>query len=455
MPKVAVCSPALAGRLTRLAREARAVADRRRRPVLVWVSMPEEGAGPGWALPADGWVFCRPSAQARLWAAGRAWAVELAGTDRFRAAADAWRRVATDALAEGPLPPVALTGFAFAAAESADPWRGFPQGLVVVPRVLRVRLRGAEYLAASCVVGPEAGDEDVSRTVRALESVQEEETPGGPPEGQVVWSWPAEKAWQRELSAAEAACRSGVLQKVVLARCVEVATRARPGSVLQALAHRYPTCTSFAVCTGGSVFLGATPETLVRVRGGRVWAQALAGTAPRGADPEHDQRLREQLRTSPKEAREHELVASHVQEALTSVCTDVRRGGRGVLLLPNVQHLRTVLSGDLREDVGLLEVAGRLHPTPAVAGLPVAAATGWIGAHESVPRGWYAGLVGWTDASGNGTLWVAIRSALVQQGRAWAFAGCGVVAGSEPHRELAESQLKLRPILEALGVAGR
>jgi menaquinone-specific isochorismate synthase len=296
--------------------------------------------------------------------------------------------------------------------------------------------------------------EDWERTVRTVETVGPQRG-GSRPRAEVLRSWPAEEDWKAEVAAAEAACRSGALEKVVLARCVEVATEARPEAVLDTLAGRYPTCTSFAVSAGQAVFVGATPETLVRVRGERVWTQALAGTAPRGLDPQQDGTIRRRLLESPKEAREHDLVVSHLRQALGAVCADVRCGRRGVLLLPNVQHLRTRLSGRIQAPAGLLELAGRLHPTPAVAGLPVAAATEWIRGHESVPRGWYAGLVGWVDAAGGGAVVVAIRSALVQEGHAWAFAGCGIVAGSDPQRELEESRLKLRPLMEALGVAGR
>ncbi|MFN3286322.1 MAG: chorismate-binding protein, partial [bacterium] len=164
---------------------------------------------------------------------------------------------------------------------------------------MRVSVRGAEYVALSCLVTAQGGEEEVDRTVQLLESVQE--TPGGAwGRGEVIRALPLEQDWKLQVLEAEAACRSGELQKVVLARCVEVTTSVTPDGVLRVLSERYPTCTVFAVAREDATFLGATPETLVRVRRGRVWTQALAGTAPRGTDPDEDEVFRMQLVCSSK-----------------------------------------------------------------------------------------------------------------------------------------------------------
>ncbi|MCS7235457.1 MAG: isochorismate synthase [Armatimonadota bacterium] len=389
-----------------------------------------------------------------VWAAGEAWTVELAGPGRFGCAASRWRELAVRAVWEGPLRPVAFAGFAFGEGQTAGLWEGFPDGLLSVPRVLRVRVLGREYVALACVATPQGDEEEAERTVGLLDAVGQQH--GEPPVRAEVVRWlPPDGRWRSQVQAAEAACRSGHLEKVVVARCVELSTSASEDAALRSLSTRYPTCTAFAVSRPQGVFLGATPEVLARVRRGRVWTQALAGTAPRGSGRRQDGLLRAQLLASPKEAREHELVAAHLRQALADLCRDVRERPREVVALPNVHHLRTRFSGRLNPGLGLLEVAGRLHPTPAVAGLPVPDACAWVRENESLPRGWYAGAVGWVDFSGQGELVVAIRSALVRDGRAWAFAGCGVVAGADPDREVRESQLKLQPVLEALGVRAR
>jgi isochorismate synthase len=452
MPRVTALPAQLLRGFADLARRARAASVRGGGPVLVWASTRVEPLGLPWALTSPGWVWAKPARGLAVWASGETWAAEVSGAGRFSEAARAWRRVAQGALWEGPLAPVAFAGFAFDAWRGTGLWEGFPEGVVAVPRVLRARIRGSEYLAVGCLVGPEGGGDEVERTLQALEGAEEASSEAT--WGQVLRQLPSPERWMAEVERAEAACRAGVLRKVVLARCVEVAVRATPDAVLRRLQDRYATCTVFAVARAGAVFLGASPERLAWVRRGRVVTQALAGTAPRGALPQEDQRLRAQLQESAKEAHEHELVAGHVRDALRPLCVALHQGRRGVVVLPDLQHLRTPFRGRLTDAVGILEVGGRLHPTPAVAGLPVQAATQWIRQHEPVPRGWYAGTVGWVDVCGAGELSVAIRSALLREGRGWAFSGCGVVAGSQPPREYQESQLKLRAVLEALGVQG-
>lgn len=447
MAQLAVVPSNLVRRFVDLVQEARSVA-KRRGGVLVWASGKLGSAGLPWALPRPGWVWAKPG-RVWAWAVGEAWSVETVGPHRFEEAARAWRKAAEQVAAAGPVRPLAFAGFAFDS-RGTGPWEGFPEGVLTVPRVLRLRVRGADYLALACLLRPGEEQEEVDRTLQALEALPQ--AARGTASGYVVRQFPPAGRWMVEVAQAEAACRAGPLQKVVLARCVEVATEANPDSVLQRLQQSYPTCTTFAVARQDAVFLGATPETLVRVRRGRVLAEALAGTSPRGTTPEEDAYIQSQLCNDPKEAREHELVAQYLQQALCPVSNRLRAGPRQVLALPNVLHLRTRFSGRLLHGTDALQVAGRLHPTPAVAGLPVAAAREWVRQHESFCRGWYAGVLGWVDGQGGGELVVSIRSALLRAGRAWAFAGCGIVAGSTPDREYQESQVKLQPVLEALGV---
>jgi len=450
MPELGSYPASVARGFQDLARRARALATRWGLPVLVWASGMREPSRSEWALHARGWVWRKPSAGVSVWAAGCAWEVRLHGPARFLDAASAWGRLAAGAVAEGPVRPVAFAAFAFQTGSTTGPWKSFPDGLLTVPRVLRVRVGWREYLALGCVVGPEE-DGEVEHTLQVVDSAREApaELSG---EARLVRCAPEEDRWEQAVKEAEAACRAGHLHKVVVARCVEAAACASADRVLHHLSTRYPTCTTFAVCVQGAVFLGATPETLVRVRGGHVRTQALAGTAPRGRGAEQDEAFRYHLRSSPKEAREHHLVLTHLQQVLRPLCTTLRTGHQTVVRLANVQHLRTTLTGQLREPRALLELAGHLHPTPATAGMPVQAALDWIRAREPVARGWYAGAVGWVDPAG-GELAVALRCALLRDGRAWAFAGCGIVAGSDPQREWEESQLKLRPVMEALGMA--
>ena len=238
----------------------------------------------------------------------------------------------------------------------------------------------------------------------------------------------------------------GEAQKIVAARCVEArfASSASARPVLERLAERHRGCTRFAMRLDGVTFLGATPERLVRLAGGRVETEALAGTAPPGDEAA--------LVASVKDAAEHAFVVRAIEEALAPfiVGNDVARSPAPVIkALSDVVHLHTPFSGQLREPVHLLDIAAALHPTPAVGGVPRAVALEHIRAHEP-SRGWYAGPFGVFDARGEGELVVAIRSGLLHGSRAWAWAGGGIVRDSVPRAELEETRLKLRPVLGAL-----
>jgi isochorismate synthase len=190
---------------------------------------------------------------------------------------------------------------------------------------------------------------------------------------------------------------------------------------------------------------------LVRVEGTRIQATCLAGSAPRGASEGEDQRLGEALLASGKERHEHALVLDALRDALAPVCRELTIPEAPVLLQTrNIQHLHTPLEGVLADSATVLELVELLHPTPASAGLPRAGALALLRTQEAFDRGWYAGPVGWMDRTGSGEFVVAIRSALVAEQEASLYAGCGIVAGSDPDQEYAESSLKLMPMLWAL-----
>jgi isochorismate synthase len=240
--------------------------------------------------------------------------------------------------------------------------------------------------------------------------------------------------------------------------------RAPLARILRALREAHPRCAVFAVAPatrGGEaapVFAGATPELLARVSGRSVEAQALAGSAARGRTALHDARVRRALLTSAKERREHEVVVAALREALAPLCEEIAFEEQPhALCLSGLQHLETRVRARLgcSESVRLLELAARLHPSPAVLGAPRAAAARWRSAHEALERGWYAGGIGAFDANGDGELFVALRCALLRGERARLFAGAGIVAGSRPEAEARETRLKLRALLGALSEASR
>jgi menaquinone-specific isochorismate synthase len=258
--------------------------------------------------------------------------------------------------------------------------------------------------------------------------------------------------WEQTVAEAVAAIRAGGLRKVVLARDV-FATADEPIDarvLLRRLALQYPDCFTFS-CDG---MIGATPELLVRRAGNQVSALVLGGTLPRGADPAQDEALGEELLASAKNNEEHAYAVDSIREALGPLCQMLDVEARPSLLkFPNLQHLGTRVRGILADGTAprsALALAAAVHPPAAVCGTPAVTALELIRDLEHMDRERYAGPVGWVDASGNGEWGIALRCGQLSGRTARLFAGCGIVAGSEPAAELAETLVKLQPMRGAL-----
>jgi len=258
--------------------------------------------------------------------------------------------------------------------------------------------------------------------------------------------------WEQAVAEAVAAIKAGGLRKVVLARDV-FATAAEPIDarvLLSRLAARYPDCFTFA-CDG---MVGATPELLVSRDGDQVSALVLGGTLPRGADQAEDEALGAELLASAKNNEEHAYAVVSIREALEPLCETLEVEARPALLkFPNLQHLGTRVRGTLADGgtpKSALALAAAVHPPAAVCGTPTGTALELIRELEHMDRERYAGPVGWMDAEGNGEWGIAIRCAQLSGRTARLFAGCGIVAGSQPPAELAETLVKLQPMRGAL-----
>lgn len=354
---------------------------------------------------------------------------------------------------EGPWGSALLVGgFAFeGAAQRGSRWEEFGDARFVLPRELVLCRGGRTLLAAASAAGPGEARAGLARLSARL---SEPRCEGAPAEASEMRVAPERSAahYRRLVARALEAIRAGEVEKLVLARALRVES---PGEfallrLLRALRRAHPTSTAFGAVRGRRAFLGATPERLLRVEGDAVFADAVAGSAPRGRSPGSDARLRCQLRESKKEHEEHAFVARHVARVLERSCGDVQSPeAPAVLATEGIQHLHTPFRAR-RRGAGILELAARLHPTPAVAGVPAPRACRWLRRFEGLERGWYAGGVGWLGTSGEGELSVALRSALLEPGRATLYAGAGIVRDSEPEAELAETRLKLGALLQPL-----
>jgi menaquinone-specific isochorismate synthase len=263
----------------------------------------------------------------------------------------------------------------------------------------------------------------------------------------------SEARFKRSVVQALQSIANGQLDKIVLAKTLDI-TAAAPFDLIGSLHNlrdRYPNCYLFsATCGAAETFIGASPERLVAVQARQLQTEALAGSAPRGNTHVEDQGLARQLINSDKEAREHQLVIDFITQRLTRLNIQAQLAEPRLLRLPNIQHRHTPISAQLPEQGHILDVVGALHPTPAVAGLPREVACQHILHYEAFDRGLYAAPIGWVDTQGNGEFAVGIRSALLKGNTARLFAGAGIVAGSDPDKELNEVQLKLQALLQAL-----
>lgn len=391
------------------------------------------GAGPA------GWAFRDAERRLTVVAAGEAFARRVAGPGRFAAlerARSEVREVLNNAHPGLDDAPVLQVGATFDAGPGApgSPWEGWPRAVLRLPRVALVA--GDAGAVAWRFAAPDAA---ASRPV----GVAADAGPGEDP-----------SAWARRVQAALGAIAAGRLSKVVLARAVRrdlpAGQRWDAARSWARLARVHPGAAAFLWREGGAAFVGATPEVLLRLRGAALETVALAGTAGRGADPAEDARLGAALLASDKERREHAAPVAAIEAALAAGgARGVRTGAARLRRLTHVQHLETPIRAE-RGREGLLELAGRLHPTPATGGTPREPALAWLAAHERLERGAYAAPLGWLTPAGDGALVVALRSALFRGGSAWSFAGAGIVAGSDPAAEWAETELKLRAVAAGL-----
>jgi isochorismate synthase len=406
----------------------------------------------------DGYAIC---------GLGTAAVARAEGPGRFRSVAAScrdlsWHTLADDASSDPDRPPgsgpVFVGGFAFTADGGRAPeWRSLAPAQLILPEVAFARQGGEARMTLTLEVdGMTTANDLIARADARLAELRPATMPMLDPDPAVrprVAGAAPPAHYEEAVQRAVERIRAGDLEKVVLAREVRVHAPAPidPAPILDALRGAFPACYCYCVGTPELAFVGASPELLVRRDGERAQTVALAGTTRRSADPAVDDHLGEQLLRSDKDRREQRIVTERIERALDPVSLWVAAADEPALVkVKNVQHLATPIRAQLAEPVPLLELAGRLHPTPAVGGEPNAAAQPLIPALEGLDRGWYAGAVGWTDLAEDGELCVALRCALLRDDLARLYAGCGIVADSVPSAELAETEVKLQALLPLL-----
>ena len=360
---------------------------------------------------------------------------ESAGSTRFVDSESWWRDMSTHAVVrdEARLPGSGLVSFgSFAYAD--DPG----SSILIVPSVV-VGRRGDSAWVTTIARG----------SVPAVSQVQPADAPRRPIGAAFSDGAMSGADWELAVADAVSRIRNSQLDKVVLARDL-IAELSEPLDVrapLASLAESYPSCWTFNV----DQMFGATPEMLIRRERGLVTSRVLAGTIRRTGDDAHDLALAATLARSSKDLEEHEFAVRSVADALAPYCLSMNvPESPFVLHLPNVMHLATDVTGVLDDSTTSLGLAAALHPSAAVGGTPTKTAVDLISEIEGMDRGRYAGPVGWMDADGDGEWGIALRSAEYADNRVRLFAGCGIVADSDPEAELAEAAAKFVPVRDAL-----
>lgn len=404
--------------------------------------------------------FWAPARSMHFTAEGVAAEVSAAGPERFRD----MRRLIGELLSsvkalepQAPMPRV-FGGFAF---QDMPPqgslWKGFEAARFVLPRTCYARTDERAWISLSVghreLSDPPLVERLITRSVAWLEGLLAQPTPEDPRQAasERVSEVPERDGWGTLVGAIKREIEGGGFRKIVAARRAVYQLTPAPSAdrILERLAQISGDCTRFAVRRDGKLFLGATPEWLVRKHGRELETEAVAGSRS-----SREPGAAALLEASAKDRVEHALVVEALLRALGPLTTELEAPPKpGIRVLRDILHLYTPVSATLREDTHVLDLVERLHPTPAVGGTPPAKAHRWIAEHESEERGWYASPLGWVDANGDGQFVVTLRSALLTSDLAHVFAGAGIVAESDADLEFEETELKLSAMVNALGAS--
>lgn len=399
----------------------------------------------------------------RMAAIGSVAQIQVSGADRFCRAQNFIQSILDQIMVVGEQQhpdagPHFFASFTFFD-QSTEKTSGFPATTVFLPQWQISRTDDQSVLVANLAIAPtshlESLIDEFWRTWQAIRNIRYS-LPTFTIAGQSIQpdtSQLSSDEFQRSVARAIHTIQSGTLDKVVLAQTIDLEAPL-PFQLtysLNNLRQFYPDCYIFAIHNGqGQSFIGASPERLVSLRNHELMTDALAGSAPRGRSTYEDAHLANTLLHNPKELHEHQVVIEFITEQLHQLGLTPHLAPLRLLQLSNIQHLHTPIRATVPSHVPLLDIVAALHPTPAVAGMPRAIACEQIRQFERFDRGLYAAPIGWIDHQGNGEFAVGIRSALINGCHARLYAGAGIVAGSDPARELAEVQLKLQALSAAL-----
>jgi menaquinone-specific isochorismate synthase len=383
-------------------------------------------------------------------------------TDRFFHVEEEWRKFLKDSLIFNPfnengIGPVMFGGFSFDPLKAKTTlWSKYADSLFHVPKYMLTIVKGQTYLTTNIVCTPNDDytlfEKVMYERTQLLTSLKQETDINCAKLLEMKEISPLK--WKQTVDEVVEDLKTCALKKVVLARELRLLFdhHVKADVILENLYKQQRNSFIFAFESNGDCFIGATPERLVKKQGKNVFSTCLAGSIRRGKNEEEDNILGQTLLNDQKNLNEHGFVVEMIKEALEESCEEIILPDKPQLMkIRDIQHLYTPVIGKCQKDASLLLLVERLHPTPALGGLPKQEAVEKIRQVEELDRGFYAAPLGWVDYQGNGEFSVSIRSGLIQDKEASLFAGCGVVANSDSESEYLETSLKFRPMLRALG----
>jgi menaquinone-specific isochorismate synthase len=352
--------------------------------------------------------------------------------------------------------PIFLTSVKFPVKKDSDEWKDFGDIDFIVPKIILFQHSGTCFLIANFFSKSFSHHENFNdfleretELIYNLETRLEDYKPGNTIIKPVNDNNGFEN-WKNKITSVVEEIKQERIDKVVIARRVDndIVTPINWQKTFDELNKIFSTCTNFLYKSNESVFFGSTPEVLIKFSGNTFFTEALAGSAMRGENPDKDKALENDLLSSEKNNVEHDAVIDYIRKSVNEFVEKIEVVKNPIVKkLPNIQHLQTSVTGTLKSKEQIFKIISALFPTPAVCGIPKELSLKMIEKTEDFDRGLFSGIVGWFNADYYGEFFVTIRSALVKDNKLYAYAGCGIVDGSDPKEEFEESVLKLKPIL--------
>jgi menaquinone-specific isochorismate synthase len=350
--------------------------------------------------------------------------------------------------------PIFVGGMKFSSSDTETLWKDYTDSDWFIPEFIFLKRGNDFYLIHQIDKEKKSLDDYTQDAVDVLSTTEQDVK--FPEEGDVVieesniGDQNEKTNWKYIVNQALDEIENSTIQKIVLSRRVELKLNKTPNisELLSELSRKYPRCYIFAYRSNDSTFFGATPEKLAKISNSLIEADALAGSISRGSTKEEDENLAEELLSSKKNLTEQKAVVEFIVSSFNGITENIDYPEKPIIRkLENIQHLWTPIKAKMKTEKAIFSILKEIHPTPAICGVPWSAALTYIKEMENHTRGLFAGIVGWFNFESEGDFAVSIRSALLKDNSLYAFAGCGIVEGSDPEAEYEETELKLKPIL--------